>query len=369
MTYCVGFKYRDSVYLIADSAVTAEGPRSSSSVSSFGEAPHVDTQRVVDERALKLVTIGQNCMVALAGDLARAFGGVEILRSAYPVSADIPALLRALTQNIDAASTDHFEYLIATVGAEGPQLWHWSSKAPNAPTPMDNIAQIGSLATWHPYMTGAIVDILRAGRIPADRLLSITTAIIQSYGLRDRLLDHGVGGVVAGAQIQPSGIRWLPDTNYLIHDPRCTSVDVASIYCRDGGIAVSSSFNNETRAFLSCMSQPEVLAWEARWSAELKIAIDRVAARVWVFIGLVEMTIFVVEAPEATSELPCCKVARWGAGKYDVAMHPVFVAALTARAPSPPDAIGNDSRYFRLSYAAAESCLEHASQWLNRRHG
>ena len=96
MTYCAGWKYRDAVFLLADSAVT-KSAKPINSHSSFGQLHREVRGEHVEEGLLKLVPLGPGTVAAFAGDVGLATSCLEFLRDALPTATSARDLLRALT--------------------------------------------------------------------------------------------------------------------------------------------------------------------------------------------------------------------------------------------------------------------------------
>ncbi|MDF3838547.1 hypothetical protein P3W85_37280 [Cupriavidus basilensis] len=364
MTFCFGLKYKDSVYLFSDSAVTG-GPSLGDTpyLTSFGEASIVGPASQVQEGALKLVRLGDDCFAAIAGDAHRAFEGIASMRPLYSSTIAIPTLLGFLAGSIDTTSEEHFEYLFARSGPNGSELWHWSTTAPARPTAIQSNAAIGSLTSWHAEMAGWTANLLRAGSIDEHRMLTTMAAVMQSFGLRDHLLTQGVGGAFCGVHVGPTGIRWLPDTNYVVHDQKLSTTELVSVFSRDGAVAVSSSFTQDNRVFLNSIDHRNPESWTNQWLASLKSCFDECAAKVWVFLGYEAFTVHIIEAETAVTDMPCCRLTIIGAGRYDLAIHPLLSQVLSY----PLEDRGDGSLPARLSYVSAENCLEHAYRFLASR--
>jgi hypothetical protein len=93
----------------------------------------------------------------------------------------------------------------------------------------------------------------------------VVAAVVQGYGLRDGLMEGGVGGAIAAMQLGPLGATWLPDVNYVLHGVPIQKLDIVSLVFRDNVMAVASSFSNDTNAFACRPSTPDLAAWQALW--------------------------------------------------------------------------------------------------------
>ena len=92
MTYCAGWKYKDTVFLLADSAAT-KITRPITSHSSFGELHAEVRGEHVEESLLKIVPIGAGTVAAYAGDVQFAANYLSFLRDGLPTAKSISDLL------------------------------------------------------------------------------------------------------------------------------------------------------------------------------------------------------------------------------------------------------------------------------------
>lgn len=230
MTYCVGFKHRNSVYLFSDSAVTRLESSATKSESSFGETFHPTHGRSVSEGALKIIRVSDDCLVAVAGDAKRAIDAALSLRIALGSGATTRDALRSLSHSIESRKNEEFELLVARSGTLGPELWKWlsvqGSEAIEIPSGI--VETIGNLTSWHDSFSKEFIGALSRSNQPEERVLSIAGAFLQALSSRDTLFQSGVGGAFAGARVAPSGVSWMPDTTYVLHDKAFQSVKCES---------------------------------------------------------------------------------------------------------------------------------------------
>jgi hypothetical protein len=363
VTYCLGLLYRNSVYLFGDAAVTRPAAvELSGSVSSFGEAAHSSPHARIDEGALKIVTIAPNCAMAVAGDSSRAFNIAEMIRDNYSVEASIPEQIERVRKSIDTSTATHCEFLLGRVTAKGPELWAWSTSTERL-VQVSDLEWIGGFSGWQRDLSELCANLAREGKLVEERLLSVVAASMQSHSVTDLVLPHGVGGVVAALQISERGTKWLPDTNYVVYGRDLDPLHLVTVASRGGAIAVRSSFNDETRFFLTSLSEGTPESWSERWIAELVALFDECAARVWVFLANYERSSLLVFADANVTEISGFVVKRVAPGKYDIAVHDTLRAALMA----PLQDRGDGSVPIRLSCADARTVLDWASKYLSAR--
>jgi hypothetical protein len=196
--------------LFADSAVTSNTLAAQTHVSSFGEVSVCAEGVVVEEGALKIVRIGTDCAIALAGSVRRAIDSIESLRGAYDPTTTIPNLLRQLGRSIDASVDNGFTFLIARCGHFGAELWHWTSATPMLCNEVTVVHEIGSLPTWHVHLTRYLASFLTQRNLDESRLSSVITAMLQSYGIHDAMHQHGVGARSMASVFRQKGLNGFP---------------------------------------------------------------------------------------------------------------------------------------------------------------
>src|SRR5262249_6698333 len=119
MTYCAGWKYEDSVFLIADTVATKPS-RPSTSHSSFGELHAEVRGEHVEESLLKLVPISPGTTVAFAGDVRLAREVIEFLKDNYKDTIPIERLFSSVTTSLGPFEpTRAVEVLLASSKSPG----------------------------------------------------------------------------------------------------------------------------------------------------------------------------------------------------------------------------------------------------------
>jgi hypothetical protein len=323
-------------------------PQAHDAKTSFGEVLFANPSVSISEgRHLKIVPLGPDCMVGIAGDLKRAETAIEMLSGVYRPSMSVADAFDYLGTSLDRAVEMHFYCLVAKSGTNGPELWRWSSETFRAER-VSGIQQIGSLQTWHVDATEQMYRALADARIDEDQMSIALTAVVQSYGLRDGLLNEGVGGFFVGVRVSRMGVKWTQDTNYFLYHPSLTHSNfisnAISIYCRGGGVVVASPSVGDISVFLSKFSVPTE-EWEHRFTYSIAYRAQHLLARYWVFVDLSKFAVFIVDAHTNALEIPCLKKAKV---KGTFSSPSVLVEALSAPIPS---AAGEMPRSFAFSTA------------------
>lgn len=360
MTYCVGFKHGKSVYLFADSAVTRLETSATSSESSFGETFYPTPGRSVSEGALKIIRASGNCMIAIAGDANRAIDAALSLGAALTSGSSVKEALNSLSLSIESRKGEEFSMLVAWSGKNCSTLWKWSSVkgSKTINVPFGIVETIGNLTSWHDSFAKEFLGKLAQSPQPEERVLSIAGAFLQALSSRDTLFQGGVGGAFVGVKVDASGVSWMPDTTYVLHDKAFRSVNLISVCARGDGVAVSSSYTNETRCMLVGISEGEAQGWALEQEFELKSVFEEALSSVWAFIQIESASILLVHSPSNIRETDLFKIEILGDGKFNFGYHEILRAFQSQEIGLPPNR-QEDGFPFRFSSVSAETGLEH----------
>lgn len=346
MTYCLGWKYQGVVYLVADSAVTSGAPPSLPR-SSVGETQYFTNTYSVEEGLLKIVPIENNFVVAYAGDVSKAATIIEFIKSSLGIHEDIYGLIKSITRSLGPFVTDRaVSLIIGTTVDQDLDLVRWESNDPSNIIRGNDLFQVGSVQSFHGVMTRAILSLLVSGRLPLDRMLPISTAIIQSYGVHDHMMSQHIGGMIYGLSVdKKDGVRWQEDTKYILYDPAFRDIGVVTCLCRENALAIRSSITNDTRILYHSSNILGPNEWMAKWKPELEKDFKSGCAKYWAFISKRDRNITVVKLPEKSYESKYFRLSHTGEGIFDFAVDPKFIAMLN----SPVTDRGDSSIPFRLT--------------------
>ncbi len=327
MTYCVGWKYRDAVFLLADTAVT-KSARPSTTHSSFGQLHAEVRGEHVEEGLLKLVPLGPGTVAAFAGDVGLATSCLDFLRDALPTATSTSGLLQALTLSLAPFPTDRaVEILIAVTDAESCELIHWDTLRGIDPADSDYY-QLGSLTSYHADLTPAHLSQLVARNLPTDRMLSVATALVQSYGVHDDLIPMNVGGLVFGVQSRRGVVTWQQDTKFVLYDPAFGFRAIIAAIARDNTLVLSSSINNHTRLLGHPTSMPRADLWSSDWLRDAEAVLTSGHPPLWVFISTAGRVITLIFRTNVANESRYVTFKDLGGGKFDLALSPELMALL-----------------------------------------
>lgn len=345
MTYCAGWKYRDAVFLLADSAAT-KNTEPNTTHSSFGQLHAEVRGEHVEESLLKLVPLGSGTVAAFAGDVGLATSCLEFLRDAISTAVSTSALLHSLTLSLGPFPKDRpVEFLLAVTDEAGrSELIHWDSLRGIDPTESDYY-QIGSLTSYHAALTPALFSLFVERNLDTERMLSVASAVVQSYGIHDDLISMNVGGLIFGIQTRLGVVTWQQDTNFVLYSPDFSYRAIITAIARDNTLVVSSSINDETRVFGHSTSMPRAELWTADWLRKAKIELDSGATPLWLFLSTAGRVITLILRSEVTKESRYVKLENQDGGKFELGLSAELMAILQ----QPLQDRNNGSFPFRLN--------------------
>jgi hypothetical protein len=328
MTYCAGWKYGNSVYLFGDTAATKSSPPISTH-SSFGELHAKVGGKHVEESLLKVVPIEPGAAVAFAGDVQLATEAIKILQANYRIASDHNTLFSSLTASLGPFDRNRpVEVLLAGSTATGEsQLLHWDTIHGLDPN-VSNYYEIGSLTSYHSALTPQVLAHFIKRNLAPDRVLSLVTAVVQSYGIHDNLMEMNVGGIIFGLQTHAGSVSWQEDTSFVLYDPGFLSNTYVSALVRDDVLVVNSSVTNDVRLLAHSASTRSLQDWFDTWHTYIKDHLESDRYRYWVFISTAAKVITVLRRDNFEQESRYVRLKAIGNGKFDMAMSPELMSLL-----------------------------------------
>lgn len=320
MTYCAGWKYRNAVFLIGDTAVTKTATPTTTHTS-FGQL-HAEVQgEHVEEGLLKLVPLGAGMVAAFAGDVHLATTCLDFLRDNLGREPDATSALRTMTLSLGPFPKDRLvELIVATSGYEGDSnLHHWNSIHGLNESVFD-YCQIGSLTSYHAAVTRDLLSRLVAEGLDTERMLAVITAVVQSYGVHDDIVSMNVGGLIFGVQTKMGIVSWHQDVNVVLYDPGLVYRALISAIARDNTVVVCSSITDDTRVLGHTTSLPKADLWTQQWLDSVKKILDSGKCPVWVFINTMERVITLIFRENLESESRYIRFQNQCDGKFELAI-------------------------------------------------
>lgn len=345
MTYCIGWKYGGSVYLIADSAATGLTPPYAER-SSFDELHDRVGDKYVQETLLKLVRIGRRCAAAFSGDVATASNIMSVMKQRFECGGTIQNALYSAVASIGPFVPERpVSLLIAEYGDQGPSLKLWCSDRAEKIEEIE-AGEIGSLQNYHSTFAKSALSILSQGRVEEKRLLPIMSAVVQTYGIHDNMIQQNIGGLIFGIQVCSEGVLWQEDTNYFLYPDSLSSLTYVSAFVRDDVVVVNSSITKATNCFANSVNTVEVLEWKSKWLEYIQSHINSSHYRYWVFISSSWKSITIVRIEDVATPNKYFSLTFKGDGLFDFGMSPELRNVLLA----PMEKEGHEGVPFRLNF-------------------
>lgn len=237
MTYCIGWRTKLGVLIVADTALSAAVPEAHEfpgiSRTSFGELQGKTSNGAlsyVAEEGLK-IGVGKNFVSGFAGDIRTARNFVDTFSDAY--GAGFP-LREAATATLNSSGSygSDTSILIGAYEQDAPILLQIELSS-GVVLEVSGLVQIGSAPSEQCRWTTQMVELTEGGLhdVPvsdanASHIFTQVIALLQSYGVHDYLLPHGVGGAFVGAWVTPSGARWQGDNFFVVHHSQIDAVEL-----------------------------------------------------------------------------------------------------------------------------------------------
>jgi hypothetical protein len=326
MTYCAGWKYADSVFLLGDAAATKRSPPNTPR-SSFGELHAQVRDEHVEESLLKLVPIASGAAVAFAGDVQLASELIAFLKNNYE-DTPLDMLFSSLTASLGPFDSKRpVEVILACSRGAEANLVHWDTVR-GLRVQTSDYCQIGSLTSYHSALTPQVLSILAAGKVPPERLLPMLAAVVQSYGVHDNLIDMNVGGVIFGLRVHAGGLTWQDDTNYVLYDPSFANTAYVSVFVRDDVLVVGSSLTDDVRVLAHSVSMPCSQFWLDSWKTYINTHLNSDQYRYWVFLNTLGKVITVLRRDAFERESRYVRLNATKDGKFTIGMSPELLPIL-----------------------------------------
>ncbi len=330
MTYCAGWKYKNSVCLLAD-AGAVNYVASVRHIAVDDESPDDMADGHVAASPLRLVALASGVAVAYAGDVELAGQLLAFLHEHQAHATSHRELLTRLTLELgpfDAAR--EVALLLAASSPEGEaELLHWTT-ADGLDASAADFHQIGTPTAHHSALTPELRGALAAGDLTTERLLPILTAVVQAHG--EHVVSKGlqVGDLIFGLRTEHGAIAWQDDTHVVLYEPEFAFSTHVSVRARDHAIAAHSAFNNEVSVFApaALAVTPAHTQRLDAWRRAVHAARDPDRFRLWVFISAGEKVVTLVIRNELERESRLVRVAGINQGKFDLSLSPELTGLL-----------------------------------------
>jgi len=316
--------------------------------SSFGQVHDKVRGQYVEEALLKLVPIAPGIAVAFAGDVELAGEIIEYLQEKLPFAETFEDLFDFLNIELGPFPSNRPVQLLFAASSKDNKtdLLFWDSIQGIAKQNFD-FCQIGSLAfTSHANNTTFALNVLAKGHIPVEDFLPAMSAMVQSYGVHNNIIDKNAGGIIFGLRSHDGIISWQEDTNYILYNPSFSQLNFVSAFVRDNVLVVSSSFVRLTKIFSHPVSTLSFERWRENWEADIRVQQRSDRYRYWVFIETANRLITLIRREKFEIQSKYVNLDYLGDGQFDLGLSPELKMKLLL----PLADRGDGSRPFRFNF-------------------
>jgi hypothetical protein len=284
MTFCMGWIVGDQAFLIGDSLVTRAAPPATGQdigLSSFGEATQTLRGDWVLDTLLKVTRISENAAIAIAGDVQVAVEIVHHLIDQLAQGQNVESSVATLRDTFSPGDPRRLvKILLAWHDGERPRVGTWSSddacyREPERVEGRNSFSYIGTL----PHPAGEIlirmVNAVVLGTRPPERALALAAGLLRLLTTTDALLEHGVGGCIAGLLVDRSGVRFQPDTIYIIFDGEGRTLGSVTVVFRGAALCTLSTFREGLCMTLTGGRGVNAREWRQSFEGEVREAMQR----------------------------------------------------------------------------------------------
>jgi hypothetical protein len=250
MTYSAGWRYRNSVYLISDAALTGVPPMKAHS--SFGESHEIGGVNRVEEATLKLAQIGEDAAVNYSGNVQLAAEIITSLRERYDRQESSEAMFAAVARSYGPFAADRAVAILLARAAvnQEPRITCWNTISLQV-TDASEYVELGSLPDSSLTRQSARTLLSKAIQAGSDEaiLLPQITSVVQSSGVHRNLIEYGVGGTIWGLQVCAGQVHWQPSTAYIVGDRRSGKPHLILAFMHQDILVVQSMYSKSNKFF------------------------------------------------------------------------------------------------------------------------
>ncbi len=302
MTYCLGWKTKDSVFIAADSAVTIPSAlEPSTSLSSFGEISYRDNINHVYEGLLKICIVDR-AIVAFSGCVQTAITVIKTFQEIVKVDPNIlEGFKRAVLSSGPYKENNDIALILGYYGKDGPILISYNHDGKRTFNDHDQCVQIGSVGSIYRVSSEIVIKTFLQGNLGDEHMLAAVTAVLQSYGMFDQMMKMNVGGVFFGASSDSNGVSWQRDTSYFLYPPNLSISHFISVYSIDNALGIASSFVSP-KVLMNTINTGDVKEWQGRWMPELKEKLNSGKSIFYTFLSMKNRLITVIKKTDNSTD-------------------------------------------------------------------
>jgi hypothetical protein len=310
MTYILGWKNYNSVFLVGDSVITFEHPKSYGNKNTFrekttfGEDHIYEEEKTVSETWLKLYDLDQKVILAISGEVKDAYEGVKNFKYYLENTIDVEGAFKHAFEGRDVGiiagyMVGDFPRLIS-YNCKGKRGFHEHSFL--------EVAHSGSIDSSFENQTEEFFSQIETKQWNEDQILTSIIAVTQSFCYQGNIIKRGVGGFFSGIRINKDGVNWQSDLAFIPFSYNGKDIEtnklseifgdakIAMTQVRDSILYAHSPFQNDARKARRPFANFESieiiqstnwfddrLAWGAKWGKEVNRNCDYSLADYYIF--------------------------------------------------------------------------------------
>ncbi|EFI68441.1 hypothetical protein P9436_15165 [Lysinibacillus capsici] len=263
MTYCIGFKSKTAVFLIADS-MTSSG-RNQEIDDAFGEhttfGEYVkEENKTMQDRRYKVFKLPGNVLVTFAGDVEDALEVLGIFSKELGKGLEpITAFERVLS----AGPFSRIELLVGFMEQDRPKLYSYNYMGNGQFKEEHSTVHLGT-GREHEFLSdksSQVVDFI-INTYGDGKCLVYILAFLQNFAIKNPLISFDVGGFYFGGYVHTGGVQRMENTSYLMYAVTQGNGErnlhlsyQVSLTRKDDLLLISSSFLDHERVYLQDLEE------------------------------------------------------------------------------------------------------------------
>lgn len=244
MTYCLAWKKYKTVYMIADTCISAIDDKVNSEVNTFGECQGLYGKYYVQEGELKIYKITPNLAISYSGDIKQC---KEIIEAVYHMANEFNT-----NKVMEIIENSFHTYNVEMIFIFSDDFNNYIYKFSKGTFKECDYAEIGN-GKEIPYLSKdikGVIDELYSEKLDKEYYLSMIISTIQCYILKNNIFKFGVGGVITGIFINKK-LKWFRDIEYCLFEDDIRDLESMSVIVRGNSVFSSSDLDGGTRYIIN----------------------------------------------------------------------------------------------------------------------
>jgi len=313
MTYILGWKNYNSVFLVGDSVITIEHPNTDGNrntfrnQTTFGEDHIYEEGKTVSERWLKLYDLESKVILAISGTVEEAYEGINFLKMYLKTKIDIKEAFENSFRDRDVG------IIAGYMEDDIPRLISYNCKGHRGTHEHSffEVVHSGLIDNSFEDQTEEFFSQIESKPWNEDQILTSIIAVTQSFCFQENIIIRGVGGFFSGIRVNKDGVNWQKDLAFIpfsYNGKDLESNQLAEIFgkatpvmtqIRDSKLLSCSSLVGDIKKARQTFSNfqpekgvnPEILKnqqseWDAKWDVKLNKNCDLLDSDFYIFYNI-----------------------------------------------------------------------------------